>query len=151
MFPFDFALAKTGTTYNGTDVHANWSVVDDLDLYFCTFVFPRTNNINKNAIKVRPPPNNSAVQHALWCVPCVQLCAAERYATFLRTNRHDLNSNIVLSLSNYETTITSPEKFVALWEEDPVTCSVAAMSHVPPVLSNLQAFHIETIVENLQD
>ena len=85
-------------------------------------------------------PNNSVVQHALWFVPRVQLCMAEQYATLLCTNCRNLNSNAVLSLSNDNTTITLPEKFVALWEEDLATCRVVSMSCVPPVLSNFQAF-----------
>ena len=51
-FLFNFALAKTDTKYIRPDVHANWVVTAYLDLYFRTFVFPRTNDVNEIVVKV---------------------------------------------------------------------------------------------------
>ena len=136
-----FQLAEENCTYDGPDTSRGMKVVENLQLYFETFVF-RTSmpDVPVDVLDELAKDRNDWQLIAIY-YPRIQLWPDDRHLVELERARN------VSSMSSADWT-TNRERFLRVWKEDIVPCGKPALRRLPPNRRNRLGFHGDKLFEN---
>lgn len=138
-----FQLAEENCSYDGPDSSRGMKVVENLQLYFETFVF----NISMPDIPVdvleEMEEDQDDWQLITMHYPRIQLWPNDR--RLLELERARISSS---SMNNSADWTTNRERFLRVWEEDVVPCGKPALRRLPPNRRNRLGFHGDKLFEN---
>jgi hypothetical protein len=138
-----FQLAEENCSYDGPDSSRGMKVVENLQLYFETFVF----NISMADIPAdvleEMEEDQDDWQLITMHYPRIQLWPDDR--RLLELERVRISST---SMNNSADWTTNRERFLRVWEEDVVPCGKPALRRLPPNRRNRLGFHGDKLFEN---
>lgn len=130
-----FRLAEENSSYDGPDSSRGLKVVENLQLYFESFVFPTSMPDIPADVLEEMEEDQDDWQLITMYFPRIQLWPDDR--RLLELERVRISS----SMTSTADWTTNRERFLRVWEEDIVPCGKPAMKRLPPNRRNRLGFH----------
>jgi len=135
---YDFGLAERTDSYDGPEVYGALPIATHLDLYFQTFVFPRSSD-DDDFVSFEESPSENVCSN----FPRIQLFKSDRD---MMMSELPAASNGNAGMMYDEQPSITKEKLVDVWKEDVLACGVPAMSRLPSNQIPQRGFHGELVV-----
>jgi len=135
-----FQLAEENCSYDGPESTRGMKVVENLQLYFETFVF-KTSDIPLDVLDAMEEDEDDW-QLITICHPRIQLWPDDRRLLELEFERSRLST----AMQSADWT-TNRERFLRVWEEEVVPCGKPALRRLPPNRRNRLGFHGDKLFE----
>eukprot|EP00956_Cyclotella_meneghiniana_P016253 scaffold25569_cov57-Cyclotella_meneghiniana.AAC.3 len=119
----DYDAEELNAVYDGPMDYSPIFVSSDLDLYYESFVFPRSSDDDSQ---------EETVQNEKAMYPRIQLYKFDRNALNERTKTHEYMG----------------ERYIGVWREDVIACGAFACSRVQPVNMPRRGFHGEILTQS---
>lgn len=136
-----FQLAEENCIYDGPDSSRGMKVVENIQLYFETFVFHSSMPDIPLDVLEEMEEDQDDWQLITMHYPRIQLWPDDR--RFLELER----ARISPSINNVDW-IENRERFLRVWEEDIVPCGKPTLRRLPPNRRNRLGFHGDKLFEN---
>jgi hypothetical protein len=138
-----FQLAEENCSYDGPDSSRGMKVVENLQLYFETFVFNTSMPDIPADVLEEMEEDQDDWQLITMHYPRIQLWPDDR--RLLELERVRISSS---SMNNSADWTTNRERFLRVWGEDVVPCGKPALRRLPPNRRNRLGFHGDKLFEN---
>eukprot|EP00980_Cylindrotheca_fusiformis_P029417 scaffold23471_cov141-Cylindrotheca_fusiformis.AAC.14 len=125
-----FQLAEDNSVYDGPETCRNLNVLKNLDLYFSSFVFRKTNPASQPTAEIKEEDFN--IENSQY--PRIQLWPEDRRLV-------EANYSASPSQPMSDWVEQSRERFVRVWEEDIVPCGKSALRRLAPNRRIRLSFH----------
>jgi len=136
-----FQLAEENCSYDGPDSSRGLKVVENLQLYFETFIFQTSIPDIPVDILEEMEEDHDTWQFITMYYPRIQLWPDDRRLLELERVR-------VSSTMNSADWTTNRERFLRVWREDIIPCGKPALRRLPPNRRNRLGFHGDKLFEN---